>query len=218
MARIVCWCPPYRRAMDVPGGRSHPESGQATLEYIGLVLVVVALLVGAALVVRHRVVSTPESRFPAVVPAPDAVGGPLDQLALRPRPRPGWIGRGFGVMRRGGRIIVVGGVAFGRGFGRAVLRDLEIAVRDPASILRDGGSLVAAAKDPMGTARAIARDLRAYIRELRAMDPDAAYVRIMEDLGGVSEDLIVARGRALILRRLAAAARDRARRGGVTQP
>lgn len=190
------------------------QRGQAAPEYVGVVLVVAILLVGAALLVRSHV---PTGSHPPIVPsvprAVEHVTDPLEDLGAPATTRPGWLRRTIGRVRQSGRMVALGGAAFGRGFGQAVMRDLEALATDPAAVLRGGGDLAAALRDPVGAARVLAVDLRDYVRTLRRMEPEAAYRCLMEDLGGLSEDVLVARGRTFVLRRLARVARDGARRG-----
>lgn len=197
--------------MDVRRRWTHDHRGQASPEYLGIVVIVVILLVGAIWVMRGRVSGhSPLSPGPPVAAAVERATVPLDRLS-RPDARPGRWERFAGTVRRAGRIIGIGGAAFGRGFARALVRDLVAVVRDPTGVLRGGEGLIDALRHPIRSARGLARDLRAYVRELRAMDREAAYRRIMGDLGGVTEDLLATRGRAFVLKRLARAARDRAR-------
>ncbi len=201
--------------MDISDRRRAAQQGQATPEYIGLIVIVAVLLVGVAVAARHWVSSRDGPMGPPALPAAvDRVQDPLDRLSVPGRDRPGRWTRLGDALRRGGRIVGVGGAAFGRGFGRAVLRDLEALVRDPVDFVRAGRDLSSALSDPVGTARALSRDLRTYVRELRAMDGEAAYRRIMEDLGGLTEDVVVGRGRLFVLKRLRQAARERARGAG----
>lgn len=202
--------------------RHRAQDGQATAEYIGIVVVVALLLVGASVVVRHFTGPRLDPRPTPVIPAAvERVTEPLDRLSGSSGNRPGRWTRFVRAVRKGGRLVGVGGAAFGRGFGHAVMRDLEALVRDPVAFLRAGSDLTSALRDPVGTVRSLSRDLRAYVRELRVMDGEAAYRRIMEDLGGLSEDVVVSRGRMFVLKRLRRAALDRARRfdgGAVESP
>lgn len=188
------------------------SGGQGTVEYVGLVLVVAVLMAAAMLAIHH--VRPPNHLSPSAG-VPERV--PLVEL-LGPR-RPPVQGR-LAVLarrtRRAATIVVRGERAFITGFRQAAVTDLRALVNDPMGTLLgrpgDGIGLITAVLHPIATGRAQVASLRRYVRELRAMDGDEAWVRLMGDLGAVGEDVAVSRGRRMILKRAVRAGRQMRRR------
>jgi hypothetical protein len=189
-------------------------AGQGTVEYVGLVLVIAALMaVGMITIDRiraptHLATADPDAQRVALIAL---LGTPPQQ-----EPRRGWAANLAG---RAGHLVVTavrGRDAFVAGFTRAAIADLRALTHDPVGTLLgspgDGIGLITAVMHPVATARAQAADLRRYAGELRAMDPDDAWVRLMGDLGAVGEDVALARGRRTILKRAVRVGRQMRRR------
>ena len=190
----------------------HARAGQATAEYVGIVVVVaLALAAFGAWAIRH--VRAPE-RPPSMVTAA------LDPFAVVGRyqePPPGraeqvrrFVRRGVRGTVRGGRFIGRGWLAFNEGVANGLVVTVREFVRDPVGSLTGGTGLLAdLIRDPAGVGSAVVRDAIAYAKELRAMPPDAAYERFMHDLGEVGADAAVTRGKATARRALLRAIRRR---------
>lgn len=182
--------------------RPSSHTGQGTVEYIGLVLVLAVGMVASLAVVRHL--------RPDGAP-PRAAIAAVERVTL-----PGLLGRrqasgGRSLVRRllpTARTLLAGRRAFLAGFARAVRDDVRALLRDPRVALTGGGGRIAALlRDPIGTVRAAIDDGETYIRDLRAMPLREAYVRVMGDAGALAEDILVNRGK----RRLIEIGRDRRR-------
>lgn len=182
--------------------------GQGTVEYLGLVLVIGLLLAGAMIAI-HRV--RPPTHLPRVEPTGERV--PLVGLLGTPAaPQPGWAARLVTRTRHVAVAAARGQEAFVAGFTRAAISDARDLVRDPVGTLfgrpGDGIGLITAVVHPIATGRAQVASLRRYLRDLRAMDPDDAWVRMMGDLGALGEDAVLSRGRRTLLKRAVRAGRQ----------
>ncbi len=189
-------------------GRS---DGQAAPEYVGLIVIITLMLAAAALIAARGGWLGGRDGPAAVA----VVSSPLAELA---RPRPSRGGGGLGRLRRvtisGIRLTARGVAAAARGFGGAARDDLEAFLRDPVGTIRGGGSMMRdVARDPIGTARAVIDDARAYARELRTMPSEEAFLRMMGDLGALGEDVALMRGRGLIRKQVLRRLRERMERG-----
>ncbi len=207
--------PVRRRAGDPPsvGAVSRSaERGQAAVESIGIAVLVALLLaaVSAWLVREVRPPAGPPALVEAVAaplsrdPAPFDHRYPLPPPAFEmPRGRDDEpIGRALRAAARGSRDAVVLGVEmrhrFARGFGRRVGARGRRFLEDPLGELLtvpDADLLT-----PAG-ARLDVERLRDYVRELRAMPPREAALRVSEDAGGLGGDLAVEAVKAWLERR-----------------
>jgi hypothetical protein len=184
------------------------SGGQGTIEYVGLVLAVGVLMAAAMLAVHHV---RPPNHLPQSVRAPERV--PLVALlGRRPPPPPGRFAAFARRTRRAATLVVRGEQAFIAGFGRAAITDFRALVHDPMGTLLgrpgDGIGLITAVLHPVATGRAQVASLRRYVRELKAMDGDEAWVRLMGDLGAVGEDVAISHGRRTVLKRAVRAGRQ----------
>jgi hypothetical protein len=188
------------------------QRGQAAVESIGIA-VLVALLLAAVSAWLLREVRPPE-RPPALV---EAVAAPLTRgpgtfdfryplpapVLQMPRGRSNApIGRALRAAARWSRDAVVLGLEmrhrFALGFGRRLGERARRLLEDPL------GELVSAPDadvlTPAGLGRAVER-LRAYVREVRALPPREAALRVSEDAGGLGADLAVEAAKAWLQRR-----------------
>ncbi len=206
--------------MDSRCHRRAGASGQATVEHVGLV-VVVALLVAAAgawLASHVRPDRAPPPIIPHVWSGLDRIREPAPRppdLGLTPRERRNpAIGRALRrvgqTVRTGGEIVVVGATAFASGFGQGMWGAFTEFVRDPVALLTDGrGVITSLAEDPLGLTTAQFDAAISYARELRAMSPKDAYRRFMRDLGEATADVVIARGKLLAKRAMLRALKRR---------
>ena len=184
-------------------------------------VVVVALLlaaVGAWLASHVQPDRTPPAVIPHVWSGLDRIIEPaprLPDLGLTPRDRRApAIGRALRrvvrTVRIGGEIVVVGATAFASGFGHGMWGAFTEFVRDPVALLTDGRGLITAlAEDPLGFTTAQFDAAVDYARELRAMSPKAAYRTFMRDLGEVTADAVITRGKLLAKRAMLRALKRR---------
>ena len=206
--------------MDAKCHRRAGASGQATVEHVGMVVVVALLLAAAGAWLASHV--QPDRPPPPVIPhvwsGLDQIAEPsprLPDLGLTPRDRrtPA-IGRAFRrvvrTVRTGGEIVVVGVTAFTSGFGHGMWGAFTEFVSDPVALLTDGRGLIAAlAEDPLGFTTAQFDAAVDYARELRAMSPKAAYRTFMRDLGEATADAVITRGKQLAKRAMLRALKQR---------
>jgi hypothetical protein len=191
------------------------QVGQATVEHLGLVVVVALLLaaVGAWAAAHVRAGAPPPVLERALAPLDAAPAIP--DLGVAPGPgRSAPIGRALrGAARlggRAGRLAAVGAAAFAGGFTGGLRATVAEFVRNPVAALRDGGVLARTAMtDPVTLGSAGLRAAIDYARELRAMPPEAAYRRVMRDLGEAGADVAVSKGKGLARRAFLRALRNR---------
>ncbi len=200
------------------------DPGQATVEQIGIVVVVALLLAAVSVWVSAAVRDA--GRPPPVVervlapqaPVAPALDTPHPDIGVAPRPRRG---RLSGILRatartarRVTRLAGAGGVAFAQGFAGGLATTVREAASDPAGILAGGGAVSVLVRDPVGLVRAELAAARDYARAMRALPPDRAYRRLMRDLGRASADVAVTRGKQLATRAAVRAVRRRLSRSG----
>jgi hypothetical protein len=117
------------------------------------------------------------------------------------------------------RLIASGNHALAVGFGRGLRVAVTDFVRDPLALLTDGSGLVKdVAKDPIGVVKAQIDAAIDYARQLKAMSPQDAYLRVMRDLGEVSADVVIEGGRGFAKRRMLSALKRRLEERGVLGP
>ena len=117
------------------------------------------------------------------------------------------------------RLVASGDRAFAAGFGHGLWVSVTGFVRDPVALLTDGNGLVKGiAKDPAGLVKAQIDAAIGYARQLKAMPPQDAYRRVMHDLGEVSADVVIGRGRGFARRRMLSALKRRLEEHGVLTP
>lgn len=190
------------------------QSGQAAVESIGLAIAIAALFAAAAIwaAAHVRAPDAPPPIVAEVTAALDGMAGPapVPDLGIAPRGRRPPIGRalrGVGrVLRVGGSIAVTGASAFGDGVGRGVTQTVHEFIANPVGTVVGGGEVaVAAVRDPAGLGAAAVE----YARELRALPPREAYRRVMRDLGELTVDAAVTRGKMAARRAVLRALRRR---------
>lgn len=190
------------------------QLGQAGIDYLGAVLAI-ALLCTAAVVAITQLRPAGGAEQPSAVVAQPLT--PLVDLLGRREPtgRAGGLAAG---VRRSVRFVARGPKAFGRGFVDALVRDAQSLVRHPLQAIGGaGGELHDVARDPIGTLRARWDAGRAYVRDLRALGIRRGYEQLMYDLGGLGEDVVVARGKRALLERATTRRRPAPRRPNGTQ-
>jgi hypothetical protein len=195
------------------------QRGQATVEHVGLA-VVVALLLALVAVWLAREVRPPASppRFvdAAAQPLESAeswAGRSVDPLLglqpwRQPRGRDGEpIGRALRAGASAGAIWARGVVAQGRGGLQRLQQHLADIRRNPLRVVLENlrGAYWLSAH-PQEAARQTAAALRDYVVELGRLGPEGAYLRLAHDSGREAVDLALARGqtelRRLILGRV----------------
>jgi len=201
------------------------EAGQATIEHLGLVVAVALLLaaMGAWAAAHVRPGAPPPVLERALAPLDAAPAIP--DLGVAPRgarstPIVRALRRAAGLGGRAGRLAGVGATAFAGGFTGGLRATVAEFVRNPVSALRNSGALArTAVSDPFTLGSAGLRAAVDYARELRAMPPEAAYRRVMRDLGETGADVAVSKGKGLARRAFLRVLRDRlARAGGPVGP
>jgi hypothetical protein len=178
------------------------------VEQVGLVVVVALLLAACGVwLVAHA--GGVGAAAPSIVQSPwsglDRVATPTTQvpdLGLTPaRSRGRAIGKvlariGSG-LRTANRVVAVGTEAFVRGVSAGLVTTVSEIARDPVGALVGGADLVGElARDPVGFTRAQIDAAVDYVAMLRGMPADQAYQRLMHDLGEVTVDVVVLRGKA----------------------
>jgi hypothetical protein len=188
------------------------QRGQAAVESIGIA-VLVALLLAAVSAWLVREVRPPE-RPPALI---EAVAAPLTRDPAPfdyryPLPPPPFemprgrddepIGRALRAAARGTRDAVVLGLEvrhrFAYGFGRRLAERGRRFLEDP---LQELGSLPNADLLTSEGARGAVERLRAWAREVRALPPREAALRVSEDAGALGADLALEVAKAWLERR-----------------
>jgi hypothetical protein len=203
-----------------PGSRTSTQTGQATVEHVAIVVVVAVLLaaIGAWIASRVRSDAGPPDVVTRVWPGWQQLEepvAPVPDLGLRPgashRSGIGSIVRRAVRLAGRARKVVLGGQrAFASGFGHGLWDTFTGFVRDPVGLLTAGGGIVTQlAGDPGGFARAQLEAAIVYARELSRMPPEAAYRRFMRDLGELSADVAVARGKSFAERAMLRALKRR---------
>ena len=117
------------------------------------------------------------------------------------------------------RVIASGRQAFVAGFGHGLWVSVSDFVRDPAALLTDGNGLVKDfATNPAGLVKEQIDAAIDYARQLEAMSPQDAYRKVLHDLGEVSADVVIARGRGFAHRTMLRAIKRRLEDRGVLTP
>ena len=94
-------------------------------------------------------------------------------------------------------MVAVGTEAFVRGVGVGVWSTASQLARDPVGTLVGGADLAEELRrDPLGFTRVQIDAAMRYVSELRAVPAEQAYERVMRDLGQVTVDVVVLRGKA----------------------
>ena len=171
-------------------------------------VVVVALLLAACgvwLVAHVRagptapgILETPWAGLDRIAPPPTQV----PDLGLTPAPSRGRpagriLGRIVAALRTANRVVAVGTEAFVRGVGVGVWSTASQLARDPVGTLVGGADLAEELRrDPLGFTRVQIDAAMRYVSELRAVPAEQAYERVMRDLGQVTVDVVVLRGKA----------------------
>ncbi len=214
--------------MDARRQRRTGVSGQATVEHVGIVIVVALLLAAAGAWLAAHV---QPDRAPPIVPQ---IWSGLDRIS-EPAPRPPDLGltprerrtpaigralrRVVRTVRTGGEIVVVGATAFAAGFGHGLWGTFTEFIHDPVALLTDGRGLITAlAEDPLGFAAAQFDAAIEYARELGAMSPKDAYRSFMRDLGEATADATITRGKLLAKRAMLRALKRRIDAGRAPTP
>lgn len=215
--------------MDARRQRRTGVSGQATVEHVGIVIVVALLLAAAGAWLASHV--QPDRAPPSIVPH---VWSGLDRIS-EPAPRPPDLGltprerrtpaigralrRVVRTVRTGGEIVVVGTSEFATGFGHGLWSAFTEFVHDPVALLSDGRGLITAlVEDPLGFTAEQFDAAIDYARELGAMSPKAAYRRFMRDLGEATADAAITRGKLVAKRAMLRALKRRIDAGRVPAP
>jgi hypothetical protein len=180
--------------------------GQAGVEHIGIVVVVAIVL--AALGVwatsqlgEGRPPPLPD-RLIAPVEPPPVPQAALPDLGIAPRthranPVLHGLNRAVRVGRRVRGVAERGVRAYTSGFVHGIASSVGGFVRDPVGSVVGGASLLPAlVRDPAGFARAQIAAGAAYVRILRTLPPDVAYEKAARDLGGLSADVAITRGKS----------------------
>ena len=199
------------------------------MEHIAIVVVVALLLAAIGVWLSSHV--HPDRDPPPVTtgvwsgldripePAPS-----LPDLGLTPRgPGQRTSGHALGRILRGvvkaNRLIASGRHAFVAGFGHGLWVAVTDFVRNPVALLTDGNGLVKDfARDPAGLVKEQIDAAIDYARQLKAMSPQDAYRKVLHDLGEVSADVVIARGRGFAHRMLLRALKRRLEDRGVLTP
>ena len=187
--------------------RHDQVAGQASVEHIGLVVVVALLLAacGVWLATHVRagtaapdIVATPWAGLERIeTPATQVPDLGVTPSRSKGRPVSRILGRIGRAVRRANRVVAVGTEAFVRGVGVGAWSTASQLARDPVGTLIGGADLVSELRrDPLGFTRAQIDAAVGYVDELRAMPVDQAYERVMRDLGQLTVDVVVLRGKA----------------------
>jgi hypothetical protein len=200
--------------------RSRHEPGHAAVEYLAIIGIVVALAIGITLWLRSAIPDTPSaSSAPIIARSLDRLVAPVASPDGAPAKKERRLRRIARIARRGARLAGRGGRAFLEGFGDALRRDLEALLDDPVrTLFGGGGEILAILRDPFGAGAELIRAAREYATELRQLSPEAAFERLMRDLGEGAEDVLVNRGRRALLEKLRERVRERARRSRPKAP
>ena len=191
---------------------SHANAGQATVEYVGIVVVVALVLAafGAWAIHHVRAPDRPPPVVTAVIDPFAVVGRQEESAPGRGERLRRFIRQGMRGAVRGGRIVGRGWLAFNEGVTNGLAATVRDFVRDPVGSLIGGTGLLAdVIRDPSGVGSAVVREAIDYAEELRAMPPEDAYERFMHDLGEVTADAAVTRGKAAARKALLRAIRRR---------
>lgn len=117
------------------------------------------------------------------------------------------------------RLILSGNRVFVAGFGHGLWMSVTDFVRDPVALLTDGRGLIKDfAEDPAGLVAAQIDAAIDYARQLKAMSPQDAYRRVMRDLGELSADVVIERGRGFARRKMLSVLKRRLEDRGVLKP
>jgi hypothetical protein len=207
------------------------QAGQATVEHIGVVVVVALLMASLSLwaaqnirpspapppivasIVDHLQQEAPGSpgyRFPAVGAPFTAVRGTDDEP----------IGRFLkGTVRLARDVVVIGGPALAKGFVERVKERAVDMVRDPIGTAEDtitglaqgNPNILAVIRDRVG-------DIGDYVEALRGMSREEMIRTVAEDLGAAGAEFVIDRGRGYILREGISKARGRLSRPADSPP
>jgi hypothetical protein len=181
------------------------QRGQASVEHIAIVIVV-AILLGAVgtWIAAHaradhpppiveRVVAPVEPRYGAQREVPDLGVAPPSRRGNR---IVGGLRRVAGVVRKSPRFAVRGVRAYAGGVAHGIGSAVGGLVRDPVGSVMGGASVLQPLlSDPVGFTRAQVEAGRAYLRRLRTLPPEDAYEAVMRDLGDLTADVAIARGK-----------------------
>jgi len=185
------------------GGRG--EAGQASIEHIAIVVVVALLLagLGAWALAQVRSDRTPPVLDVIAAPAVPAHGGAaLPDLGVAPHRRDNRVLHGLrravrvvskapGIVRRGVR-------AYSGGFVDGIGSTVRGFVTDPVGSVIGGASVIPAVlRDPVGFTRAQTEAGAGYLRLLGTLPPEVVSEKVARDLGALSADIAIARGKTL---------------------
>lgn len=222
--------PPYRGGMWWSRTPSR-QAGQATVEHIGVVVVVALLMAAVSLwaagnmrpsaapppiastVVGHlqnEAPGSPAYRFPAAGSSLEFVHGGGDEPIGR-------FLKGIGRLTRD--VVVIGGPALARGFVERTKQRAVDMVRDPLGTIRDtitglangNPNILAVIRDRVG-------EIGDYVVSLRGMTREEMIRTVAQDLGAAGADFVIDRGRGYIVREGISTVRGRRSRPADSRP
>jgi hypothetical protein len=201
------------------------QSGQGTIEHVGVTVIVALLMASVALWAAQnmRAPTAPPAAVTAIVDYLDAPapGSPQYLFQNQTNPFAGLRGRDNEPIGRalrwignlGRDIVVIGGPALARGFATRVKERAEEFARNPIGVVKDTIESLAEGDPNILTAiRERLGDIGSYVRSLRGLSREEIIRRVGEDLGAVGAEVVIDRGRSYLVRKGIERIRDRGSR------